>query len=555
MQSFPMMPNSEAYTSVNRRPLDVEDYFDILRRHKAWILGPTFAGLVVATVVACVWPNTYVSQATIRVVPSQVPESYVPSNVNSQMSQRINSMYQTISSRATLTNMITQYNLYPRDRSRKPLEDVVEQMRRDINIGPVAPLGERDKQVSAFRIAFSYENRSVAHKVTADLVSRFISENARERTTSSVLTTQFLKDQADSAKKELESIEGKLTSFRTTSAGRLPEQAQQNLVQMQMLENRISNLNQAMTRVGQDKMLIEADLRALKNQRESIVPTTENAVQRQKNEKLTALDNDIMRIEATLSSLRQRYTEVHPDVKRVVGQLAVAKKMRDAVVEEEEVASAKQTPATSRRVDPMIERERQRLDAMIERLQAQLKGKDEDAKNYSTDIASAERQIKMLQGRIESTPVSQQQYQDIVRDYEVAKLKYDELNKKRSQSQIAEDLERRQQGETLELLDPASLPTDPTEPKRPMIIGAGLGLGLVIGLMLAGAREAKDTSLKNLKDVRAYTQLTILGSVPLLENDLVVRRRKRLTWLAWSTACLVGIVVMTGAAFYYYATK
>src|SRR5919107_1709426 len=140
--------NPEAYTSVNRRPLDVEDYFDIIRRHKAWILGPAFAGLVVATVVACVWPNTYLSAATIRVVPSQVPESYVPTNVNSQMSQRINSMYQTISSRATLTNMITQYNLYARERSRKPMEDVVEQMRKDIRVGPVGWMGERDKQIS-----------------------------------------------------------------------------------------------------------------------------------------------------------------------------------------------------------------------------------------------------------------------------------------------------------------------------------------------------------------------------------------------------------------------
>jgi hypothetical protein len=49
--------------------------------------------------------------------------------------------------------------------------------------------------------------------------------------------------------------------------------------------------------------------------------------------------------------------------------------------------------------------------------------------------------------------------------------------------------------------------------------------------------------------------LPILGSIPLLENDLVVRRRKRLGWLAWSTACLVGIIIMTGSVFYYYATK
>ena len=57
--------------------------------------------------------------------------------------------------------------------------------------------------------------------------------------------------------------------------------------------------------------------------------------------------------------------------------------------------------------------------------------------------------------------MSEQQYADIIRDREVAKLKYDDLSKKRSQSQIAEDLERRQQGETLEVLDPASCPSRP----------------------------------------------------------------------------------------------
>jgi hypothetical protein len=65
----------------------------------------------------------------------------------------------------------------------------------------------------------------------------------------------------------------------------------------------------------------------------------------------------------------------------------------------------------------------------------------------------------------------------------------------------------------------------------------------------------KDTTLKNLKDVQAYTQLTILGSIPLLEEDIVVKRRKRLTMLAWATAILVGLLVMAGSFYYYIATK
>ena len=54
-------------------------------------------------------------------------------------------------------------------------------------------------------------------------------------------------------------------------------------------------------------------------------------------------------------------------------------------------------------------------------------------------------------------------------------------------------LENRQQGERLEQLDPPSLPQTPSEPKRPLIIAIGTGIGLILGLCLAGAREVKDT--------------------------------------------------------------
>src|SRR5688572_19541524 len=312
---------SESYSSVNRRPMDVEDYFDIVRRHKAWILGPAFAALVVSTVVACLWPDTYVSTAIIRVVPPQVPESFVPSNINSQMSQRINSMYQTISSRGNLTNIINLYDLYRGDRSRKPMEDVVEQMRRDIKVGSVVPLSQGEREISAFQITFAYENRIVAQKVTADLVSRFMTENTRERTQQSVLTTQFLRDQLENAKKELDTIEEKLTSFRTSANGRLPDQVQQNAQQMNMLEQRIGNLNGQLGRISTDKMLLEADLRSLKIQRSSMTPAPENAIRKQKNDRLVQIDREIMQLEGMLSNLRQHYKDTYPDVRRVQSQL------------------------------------------------------------------------------------------------------------------------------------------------------------------------------------------------------------------------------------------
>ena len=71
------MQPSANYLSVPRRELDVEDYIDIIRRHWAWIAGPTFVALVASVVVAFLWPDTYVSYAVMRISPAQVPERIV----------------------------------------------------------------------------------------------------------------------------------------------------------------------------------------------------------------------------------------------------------------------------------------------------------------------------------------------------------------------------------------------------------------------------------------------------------------------------------------------
>ena len=554
-----MQPTTtESYGNASRRPLDLEDYIDILRRHKAWILGPAFCSLVIAVVVAFLWPDTFVSQAVIRVVPPQVPETYVPTNVNMEMSQRINSMAQTILSRGNLTNIINTFGLYPRDKQRKPMEDIVEEMKKEIRIGSVTGMTAQNRGVSAFSISFSYENRIIAQKVTADLVSRFMSENTRDRTTQSVLTTQFLKDQAESAKKELEGIEDRMAKFRQVNAGRLPDQLQNNQILLNAAEARIANINANISRVSQEKMLLETELRTAKTALTSLKPASDQVAVQAKNEKLQVNEAQIAQAEQILGNLKEHYRDTYPDVRRMEIQVASLRKTREKLIKEDQEAKkleVDQPVKEVKRYDPEFARNSQSVNAVIERLEAQIKLTQIQTEEYVKEMHNGEENVKLIHSRIESQPVGEQQYAEVIRDREVAKLKYEELNRKRSQSAIAEDLEKRQQGESLEVLDPASLPQTPTEPKRPMLIAIGTGVGLILGLCFAGAREAKDASLKNLKDVRAYTQLTILGSVPLLENDLVVRRRKRLAWLAWSTACLVGIIIMTGSVFFYYTTR
>src|SRR5260370_18831995 len=115
--------------TISRRPMDVEDYIDVVRRHKAWIFGPLFASLVISVVIAFLWPNTYISWASIRVVPPQVSETMVPTNTNMDFQGRINSMTQQILTIPTLTSIVNKHSLYPKELKRLPMDDVVEEMR------------------------------------------------------------------------------------------------------------------------------------------------------------------------------------------------------------------------------------------------------------------------------------------------------------------------------------------------------------------------------------------------------------------------------------------
>jgi polysaccharide chain length determinant protein (PEP-CTERM system associated) len=558
------MQPSEPF-NIPRRTLDVEDYIDILRRHKGWIFGPFLLTLVASVVGVYLWPDSYVSTAVIKVTPQQVPQSMVPSAINQLMTDRINSMEQTILSRTVLTTIINTFGLYQKERSRMPIEDVIEQMRNMVKIMPVATVGGPGREVPAFAVQFTYENRYTAQRVTQDLVSRFIDQNVRDRGSAVFQTSQFLKDQVDQAKKELDEIENKLTTFRIENNGRLPDQVNANMQSLQSLQMNITALDNSISRAEENKMQLQTEMRIAKERLAGLQKEPSESVvaaqQQQKSAHLAEADREIELLDQQLATFRQHYTDKNPDVQTMLGRVAAARKRRDDIAKEEAanaaatMAAQLKEPAPMRQLSQASQKEARDLEQNIQRIQSALESKDLEIEAANKDLKRTSESVRAYEGRIEAVPVGERQYGDIIRDREVAKDKYLGLQLNYSKALLSADMEGRKQGETLELLDPASLPQNPAEPKRPMIVSVGAGLGLLLGIVIAGAREIKDTSLKNLKDVRAYTQMAILGSIPLLENDFVVRRRKRMAWLGWTTSSLAAAVIMAGSVVYYYITK
>ena len=553
------MAAAQNFVTVSRRPPDIEDYIDMLRRYRSWLIGPMFVGLVIAVVVAFMWPDTYVSTAVMRITPQQISANLVPSIVNMQMQQRLQQMQQEILSRSSLSELIQRpsLDLYRKERARYPMEDIIQDMRnKAIRIQTV----EVNRTASAFTISFSYPDRFKAQAVVRELVTKFTEQNVTVQRNQANLTTQFLSDELKQAKEKMDSLEGAVTKFKNENMGRLPEQFQANVAQLNTLQMMQSQTSEALSRLQQQRYQLETQLQNNNtnlNYYNSLLEeqVTVGGPQQVRNEKLNQLNQKIMTMQSEVAALTEQFTPNHPAVKKAQASLAKYEKMYEEESRadmEKQAAAPAAGPTTKRVVNQQVAKAVQDLANANNTIKTEMQNLNLQMDEQVKKQGELNRQIAAYQSRVEGSPQLESQYLALVRELSLAKTTYEDYHRKSEVSETAKDLEEHKAGENLEVLDPASDPQAPSEPNRLQIAAMGTGLGLMLGIVLAGAREMKNTSLKNLKDVRAYTNLPVLSSIPLLENALLVRRKRRLLWLAWSSAIIFGSIAMSAAAYYYY---
>jgi uncharacterized protein involved in exopolysaccharide biosynthesis len=560
--------------SISRRTLDVEDYIDIVRRHAGWIVGPAFLGLVVSVCVAFMLPNEYMSKATMQITPAQISDMVVQTTISNSLNERIQQMQTQILSRTELSNIIQdpRLDLYSTERKTKPLEDVIEDMKRAINIQFVSLPGALSKRASAFDISFSYKDRYKAQLTVQALMNKFDEENQNTQKTDQDAVTGFVGDMLNSAKASLQEADDKLTAFKEGNAGKLPENVQLNIARengyrekIRSDEDQIFRDEQAQSQLETNKDAAKARLDFLveeQSQMASLMPGLPGSPAAQQNQELASLDKTIDSMEFQLQDLQKRFSPKYPGVINAEKQLASYKTKREQL--------AKQVQAKAQEDSARVEADaaKPKQAAMT---QASLKEEqvrhavDEEINNYNAQEKLLRQHIEKLRGeedsyKKESDSTEQMlkdstgleaQYEELNQNKKMAESNYLDLQKKQQLAQENSQLIQRKAGEVLDVLDTASLPVAPTKPNRYMIVGAGFAMSMVLGLGMAGLQEAKDTSLKNLKDVRAYTNLPVLCSIPLLENTMLVKRKRRLTYLFWAAAVLVGTAMVSGAVVYY----
>lgn len=502
---------------------------------RKWLAVLTFLPVAAGTVsLVAFLPRLYQSTAIVLVDRQQVPEDLVRPTVTSGLETRLQTINQEILSRSRLEQLITRFGLYSDLRRRVPLEAVVEQMRRDIRLdlrGSEKNPGERRATI-AFSVSYLGGEPQTVAQVTNTLASFFVEENLKVRERQATGTAEFLKVQLEQVKGRLDEQEKRVSAFKKRYVGELPQEFEVNLATLERLNAQLRLNHDSQTRALERR---EAVARQMVDAGWVVGPAGSGAG-------VTALAPGpatvrLAQLRQELAELRTRYSDRYPDVIRLRAEITELERQAAEARTRPPDASPAESVAPAL-ADPQLLRLKQAVAETEGELKI-LKGEDERLRQA----------IAAYQRRVQDTPLREQEFKELARDYESTQELHASLLKRYAESQIAESMEMRQKGEQFRVIEPALPANGPVAPNRFRLLAVGLAAaaGAALGLVLLA--EQLDTSFHTVDEVRAFTRLPVLVSIPAIGTPADQRRRRRVHQLA-TVSALAGLVLIVGVTWW-----
>ena len=515
---------------------------------RKWLAIIVFAAPMVAGAsVISFLPNVYRSTATVLVDRQQVPEAFVRSTVTSALETRLHTISQEVLSRSRLEELIDRFGLYGELRKRVPLEDVIGRMRSDIKleIKSAELRGLREATV-AFTITYQGNDPATVANVTNTLASFYNEENKKARERQASGTAEFLKVQLNETKARLDDQEQRVSGFKRRYLGELPQQMETNLSTLDRLHAQLRQNADSQTRAADRKQSLLSQLAEAESLFNS--PYTAAAAGPAAGQ-MTPVGPPEVREAARLAQkkeelaqLRTQFSDKYPDVVKLAAEVAAL---------EREVAKAKPAepkpgpsvvaapPVTS--LGPMT--------PYVLRMKEALAEVQTELKVLKTEEGRLRESIALYQARVDNVPRREQEFKELSRDYESTRELYGSLMKRYEEAQLAESMEQRQKGEQFKVLDPAVASLKPAAPNRlKFLLVAVVGsIGLAFGAVLMA--EQFDTSFHELDDLRSFSNVPVLASIPRIVTRGEVRRHRWRMRLGVSVA-IAGLAVIAGLGYF-----
>jgi polysaccharide chain length determinant protein (PEP-CTERM system associated) len=516
----------------------LRDYLDIARRRWLWFIGPFVLLSTIAAGVAIWIPPVYESKGTILIESQQIPDELIRSTVTSYAEERIQVIQQLVMTRENLLRIIDKYDLFPDVRSEMTVSEQVDLMRSRITIGTVAggDLRSRRSNTIAFSVGFEDREPARAYAVANELVTLFLEENVKARTARASETTEFLGQEANRLKSDLEIIEEQIASYKQENGEALPEHLDLHMSMLERTETRIA-ATELEVKAAQD------ELRFLQIERSAVA----NGIAASSAPGSPALPastgQSLAQAQAELARLEGLYSAKHPDVRR---QKALIENLRTSL---EALESDTEAPQDSQAADTLASIRSGNLD--VARVDAQIDSVRDRIEALDRRGAELEEQRVELEAIIIQTPQVQRALSSLTRDYENTLNKYNEIQAKEMEAKVAESLEEGRKAERFSLIEPPARPERPVKPNRRKITLLGLVLAGLVSFALVVVLEASDRRVRGSNAMLRLFGEHPLVAVPYITTAAEIARRKRLQWGAAAGSAAAVVVALVGIHFFY----
>jgi len=511
------MENSNLPGSHAAEGLQLGMYWEIAVRRKGWVLLSVIGLSVCATVFARELPNMYKAETVIQVDSAQVTTPIVVPINNGDIAGRLATLQQQVLSPSRLKKLVEAEGLYPEKTGKKTEEQVVGSVQKAIVV-EVGAAGAG--KLSTFRIAYSSPRQAEVARIANHLAQMFIDENVAARISSAEDTTQFLQEQMDETKRELDQKDAELGAIKSRNILELPESKPYHMEALANLRTQVQAIQDKLQLDQREKGVLRSMMTSGDDAPTVDVGSGGGAT--------NPYDAQISNLESKLSDLRSRYGPGHPDVRRTQDEL---NRLRAKAI-----AEAKDNPIAATDVQPpTVQVRRKRRNPVLE---AQMTNLDQDIQDQSRLLQPLQAQMAMHEAKLQQIPAFEQQIARLQQDYDALKAQYAGLRDKEKTAEISHALEVHQKGEKFEVLDSAMTPLQPASPNRVLISLAGLFGGLLAGIALAAAAEMNDESVRSENEASRIFGKPIFSEIPMI----VSAEEKR----AWKVRA-VGIVAGTVA--------
>lgn len=523
--------------SVEFRQRSPGEYAKIAWKRKWLIILPAIAIAAAVAWVVIQLPDLYESSTLIVVKPSTLPNSVVPTITEDSLTREINSIAQVVTSRSSLEPLIEKYGLYKAEKMRgEPMEVLIDYMRKSIKVEVNT---SRNDITNGFNITYRGRNAKTTQAVTAELASKYINEQTKNTINSTTSAKQFIDQQVNQTKEELDAVDRERLDFMQKNVGNLPSEAVSLVGQLSGLREQQKAYISEVGRLQDRRSALTSQLTMVKKSSEQ---AKEDIAENTTDPKTTLAWSQLVSRKADLDSqLTRMLTELrpkHPDVLAKQAEVDSVKEAMDQMILE-----------WKQRIKEKQDKLRDRPDLTVGNLEAELQLVDGEIRRQQNTLGQIEQQIAQVLARINNVPGAEVTLGALDRDYQTKKSAYDALLMQQQRIGLGADAASQQQSEGIQVVDPANLPARPVAPKRLVLIGLGLAVGLAFGLLLTGVVEVpRLLTIQTSEDAAHYTSLPVLVTVPELLTPQEARSNPRRRKLLLATAVLAMFLAIPALA-------